>query len=226
MSDPTLTTDQQKLSQVRAEIDALDARILNAIEERAALAAQVAAAKSGQHTFRPGREADLVRNLVASSALPPQLIERIWRQIIAGNLSSQAPLKITIPSSPDMRIAAGFRFGPGVALTEQRSGGEVVGAIANGSSDLGIVPHWDDDATWLDALIAARADGQHVFISAVTPLLEGHGIADGVVLASILPDPSQADVTVTSANGTLALTAGHHPQADGLLGIIQQRHLS
>ncbi|MEK9860607.1 MAG: chorismate mutase, partial [Alphaproteobacteria bacterium] len=67
---PSSSKDQQNLSTVRAEIDRLDRQILSALEERAALASAVLAAKSGQSVFRPGREADLIRRLVALSSLP------------------------------------------------------------------------------------------------------------------------------------------------------------
>ena len=104
-------SDQEKLADIRSKIDALDRQILSAIEERAALASAVVAAKSGQHIFRPGREADLIRGLVAASSLSPQMIEVIWRQMIANNINNQQRLKIAMGDDAEMRSTAAFCFG-------------------------------------------------------------------------------------------------------------------
>lgn len=219
------STNQAQLAHAREEIDALDRLILNAVEQRAAIAAKVASAKAGQHTFRPGREADLVRNLVAESSLSPLLVERIWRQIIAGNLTSQAALTIAIEHDPAVIASASFRFGPAIEANLCADATAVIDAVMHGKSSLGMMRHWDTDPSWLTHLHAARQDGGDVYISSISPFLAGQGFVDTVIIAPILPDPSQADVTLSMADGQLQMTEGHHPDAAGILGVIQRRDL-
>ena len=78
------------------------------------------AAKTGRHVFRPGREADLIRALVASSSLPPLMIEIIWRQMIANNITSQQRLKIAMLDDPAVHAAAGFCFGTAIDSHENK----------------------------------------------------------------------------------------------------------
>ncbi len=231
MSDKSAYTDDERLLEVRAEIDGLDRAILDAIERRAGLAAKVSAAKSGMHTFRPGREADLIRRLIAKSVLPPPLIERIWRQIIGGNLTSQMPLKIAIIDRPEAMAAANFRFGPSAEINRYSSNVDVISAVADGACHLGILPHWTSENTkfeknGFDALIDARANNRDVYISSISPHLSGHGVVDAVIIAQILPDKSAADQTLVAAGSSFTVIEGHQPDATGIIGIIQKRDLS
>lgn len=220
-----LTPEQENLAKVRAEIDALDQVILRAVERRAEFARQVSQAKSFQHTFRPGREADLLRNLLASTKLSPLMIEGIWRHIIAGNLTSQSPLNIATYSSDAVRASVDFRFGQNVTLTMFDDGESVVNAVASGACQLGAVPHWDADSSWLKPLHDQIASGGSVYINTITPFLSGHQIDDAVILAPILPDASAADHTVIIDDEGPKLIQGHDPQASGILGIIQTRDM-
>ena len=224
MTTPS-STNQAQLDHARQEIDALDRLILNAVEQRAAIAATVALAKAGKHTFRPGREADLVRGLVAESSLPPLLVERIWRQIIGGNLTSQAPLTIAIVQDPWVMASASFRFGSAIDANPCDDANMVIDAVVQGKSSLGMMRHWDADTSWLTHLNNARQDGRDVYISSVSPFLAGQGFVDTVIIAPILPDPSQADMTLFMADGQVQMIEGYHPDTAGILGVIQTRDL-
>jgi chorismate mutase len=231
MSDQRPTADDDKLAQVREEIDALDREILEILEKRMAIAAEVAKAKSGHQVFRPGREADLLRKLIFASSLSPHLIERIWRQIIASNLVRQMDLKIGVLNSPTILAATDFRFGLGAVKSYFDSDNDVVAAVSTGQCDLGLVPHWNDGGGWLDALLRTHNKGQQgmaVYINTVTPLLKDHGIDDAVILATALPDPSEADMTLMIDKDSQSITSkdGYHPQMIGVLGMIQKRDLS
>ena len=221
-------SDQEKLADIRSKIDALDRQILSAIEERAALASAVVAAKSGQHIFRPGREADLIRGLVVATSLSPQMIEVIWRQMIANNINNQQRLKIAMGDDAEMRSTAAFCFGVDIDPVIGSSVVDVIDAVAKGDADLGVLPYGQTNPNWLDDL--SRQNGQ-VFIMAVTPFIKGQKIAgtvlkDAVIVARQLPDASQADVTLCVENGTITEHDGYHADADGLVGIIQKRTFS
>ncbi len=221
-------SDQEKLADIRSKIDALDRQILSAIEDRAALASAVVAAKSGQHIFRPGREADLIRGLVAASSLSPQMIEVIWRQMIANNINNQQRLKIAMGDDAEMQSTAAFCFGVAIDQVIGSNAADVIDAVAKGDADLGVLPYGQTNPNWLDDL--SRQNGQ-VFIIGITPFIKGQEIAgtvlkDAVIVARQLPDASQADVTLCVENGTITEHDGYHADADGLFGIIQKRSLS
>ncbi len=221
-------SDQEKLADIRSKIDALDRQILSAIEDRAALASAVVAAKSGQHIFRPGREADLIRGLVAASSLSPQMIEVIWRQMIANNINNQQRLKIAMGDDAEMQSTAAFCFGVAIDQVIGSNAADVIDAVAKGDADLGVLPYGQTNPNWLDDL--SRQNGQ-VFIIGITPFIKGQEIAgtvlkDAVIVARQLPDASQADVTLCVENGTITEHDGYHADADGLVGIIQKRSLS
>ncbi|HKP79275.1 MAG TPA: chorismate mutase, partial [Phenylobacterium sp.] len=91
------------LDAVRQRIDALDTELLRLVDERASLARVVAAAKEaagdgGKFALRPGREAAILRRLVASerNAASPGLIVRIWREMIGDSLSVQGPFHLNV----------------------------------------------------------------------------------------------------------------------------------
>ena len=219
------SSEQIALADVRRQIDALDREILAAIEKRAALAGAVVAAKGGQHIFRPGREADLIRGLVESTRLPPQMIEVIWRQMIANNITRQQRLKIAMLGDDQVKSTASFCFGGAVDQAIKPDAGHVLDAVANNQVDLGVLPHWQDDAGWLEHMQAHQG---RVYIMAVSPLIKGHYVAgqplkDGVIVARQLPDASAADVTLCLADGKLVEHDGYHADADGLIGIFQKR---
>lgn len=222
------SSDQEKLADIRSKIDALDRTILSAIEERTALARAVVAAKSGQHIFRPGREADLMRGLVAATSLPPQMIEVIWRQMIANNINNQQRLKIAMTKDDEMRSIAAFCFGADIDQVIGSGAADVIDAVAKGDADLGVLPYGQDNPDWCDDL--TRCNGQ-VYIMGITPFVEGQEIAgmvlkDAVIVSRQLPDASEADVTLCAENGNIIERDGYHADAEGLVGIIQKRTFS
>ena len=222
------SSEQEKLADIRSKIDALDRQILSAIEERAALASAVVAAKSGQHIFRPGREADLIRGLVKVSSLSPQMIEVIWRQMIANNINNQQRLKIAMGDDAEMRSTAAFCFGAEINPVIGSCAADVIDAVAKGDADLGVLPYGQDNPDWCDDL--TRYNDQ-VYIMGITPFIKGQEIAgtvlkDAVIVARQLPDASQADVTLCVENGKITEHDGYLADADGLIGIIQKRNFS
>jgi chorismate mutase len=143
------------LEDVRARIDAADAELLRLIDERSALAREVAAAKAasgegGRFGLRPGRETQVLRKLLARSrsAARPGLVVRIWRELMADSLSLQGPFHITVWGGRDpgrtMELAR-MRFGtappvrqvarPEEALAAARTlGGVAVAALTPDSA--------------------------------------------------------------------------------------------
>ena len=210
------------LADVRSKIDEMDKQILQLIESRLALASQVVAAKGGRAIFRPGREADVLRGLIASSSLAPQMIEKIWRQIMMSTLNQQAQLRIATLDSAAIHQVIYSRFSAAVMISSFTSGDEMLDAVGGGQVDLGIFPHWRRDPSWLQHLRSYRRQGRNVFISGFTSFFRVGVEEAGVIVTPYRPDASSADVTLIDQGGEIVEIKGHHPDRMGFLGIIQE----
>jgi chorismate mutase len=89
------------LAEVRREIDEIDDRLLALLDERFAAVARVRAAKqaedgAGRAAFRPAREAQVLRRLLARRGqyLPPGLLVRLWRAIMGSATQAQDGLTV------------------------------------------------------------------------------------------------------------------------------------
>lgn len=234
---PDITTDDmaaEELGRLRQQIDLLDDKLLRLLEERIAVAAAVAAAKTAElgtpdkhdvgRLWRPGREAQLLGRLIAASSLPGMLIEGIWRQITTANLQGQTRLRFAMVKAADhladaaIETTVNWRFGPTVPRLECTSHAAAMAALASGEAMLAVMPHWQDDASWLPAL--AAVPGCHIM--AVAPL-HISGLQRLAILGAGLPDPSGNDETlVFTADGKrLESHTGYHPGRKNLAGIIQ-----
>src|SRR5580692_9033436 len=96
---PTQTTEappledgwRPDLSALRARLDELDDNIHDLLMERARVVENVA--RSGKTAaFRPGREASILRRLLArhTGKLPARTLVRMWREMLAGTTAMQA----------------------------------------------------------------------------------------------------------------------------------------
>ena len=95
LADPPPAAD---LAALRAEIDALDDALHDLVMRRVAVVARLAASRAkGEGTpFRPGREAAILRRLLARHAgpLPRAALVRLWRELIGVHTALQAPLTV------------------------------------------------------------------------------------------------------------------------------------
>ncbi len=136
------------LAELRAEIDAIDASILELIERRLAIAARTGQAKAEGRTgdvlnLKPDREADVLSRL-ARRAKPEvrRLTLAMWREIMAAGLASQGAIEVAVwpgadplhsldaarrrfGASPDYRICAQAE----AALDAAQAGGVAVLAL-------------------------------------------------------------------------------------------------
>lgn len=89
------------LAHVRREIDEIDDRLIALLDERFAAVARVRAAKQaedgpGRAAFRPAREAQVLRRLLAKRGkhLPASLLVRLWRSIMGSATQAQDGLTV------------------------------------------------------------------------------------------------------------------------------------
>ena len=206
MSD-TGEGDAQVLARLRDRIDAVDAEMHRLLIERGTVIDALIRTKGTGRpgaAFRPGREADMMRRLVArhQGALPLATVEHIWREIITTFTHMQAPFDVAIDTSVEperMRDLARFVFGFSVALKPVGSPEAVVAAVASAGS-LGLIAR-AAKGLWWRGLVGADKPR----IMALLPFIGADGRpADlpAFVISPPLADPTPPDIAL------FAVTAG------------------
>jgi chorismate mutase/prephenate dehydratase len=137
------------LSQIRVNIDSVDAKIHSLINERAKLAQLVGISKSrdGLSTvdfYRPEREAQVLRMAKARNKGPlrDEEVLRLFREIMSACLAQQEPLKVAYlgPEGTFTQAAVMTHFGHSVRGLALSSIDEVFHEVESGTADFGVVP--------------------------------------------------------------------------------------
>ncbi|MCA9543018.1 MAG: chorismate mutase [Myxococcales bacterium] len=83
MPDPT----PDLIAELRAQVDAVDDRLLAALGERLALARALGDAKAarGLRGRDPARERAIVARLAAQGAVPPDLVSHVWAALFTAS---------------------------------------------------------------------------------------------------------------------------------------------
>jgi chorismate mutase len=136
------------LASLRQEIDRIDEAMHKLLMERGEIIDRLIAAKQTQESgsaFRPAREAEMMRRLVARhrGILPLDTAESIWRVIIATFTYVQAPFSVHADLSAGeamMRDSARFHFGFTVPFVPHIGAAVAVAAVSSSKGDLALVP--------------------------------------------------------------------------------------
>src|SRR5262249_30454340 len=139
------------LASLRQEIDRIDEAMHKLLMERGEIIDRLIAAKQTQESgsaFRPAREAEMMRRLVARhrGILPLDTAEIIWRVIIATFTYVQAPFSVHADLSAGeamMRDSARFHFGFTVPFVPHLGAASAVAAVSSSKGDLALVPAFD-----------------------------------------------------------------------------------
>ncbi len=105
----------QGLDALRAEIDRIDDDILELIERRLAVSLDIAARKETARDLhlkvRPRRQREVLERLQGRARrAPPELVDQVWREIMAHSLQSQARTELVLaPSSQPELLEARVR---------------------------------------------------------------------------------------------------------------------
>ena len=88
----------KSLEDLRRDIDAVDDAIHDLIMRRTALVHAVRATKSDGLALRPGREAVILRRLLARhrGAFPRPVLVRIWRELMGAMVRLQGPFSVAV----------------------------------------------------------------------------------------------------------------------------------
>jgi chorismate mutase len=190
------------LPALRAELDRIDDGLHDLLRQRAEIVERVA--RTGKPAaFRPGREAAIIRRLLArhSGNLPRLTLLRIWREMLAGTTSMQSPFVVAVAASTtgdSLTQLAREHFGALTPLRVQGSAGQALNEVHNSNAAVAVLPFPLEDAApreiWWGALL--RLD-QRLFVNARLPFWaprpEGAPTAQALVVASTPPDPSGDD---------------------------------
>lgn len=132
-----------ELQQLRAEIDRLDAEILERLSARARCARRVGEIKSGP-LYRPEREAQVLRNIAEKNPGPlsNEAVQRVFREIMSWCLGLEQPFRVAHlgPEGTFSEAAAWKHFGGAPILLPLQSFDEVFHAVETGAVEYGVVP--------------------------------------------------------------------------------------
>lgn len=186
----------EDLNQLRRDIDCLDNEILQALVKRMKLSDRVISSKNGIAAFRPGREAALLRQLVAKSkalgeGLAPEAILGIWRQIMAASLIRQNGAVACAVHIKVMPVLA-WHMGSTILPMINNQLAPLIDAVASGQCQYALVPASDD----LEILLACLDQYQELKIIAQTPLYEMPAVPPAFIIANYLPDRSGDDISL------------------------------
>lgn len=197
--------DDSDLASLRAELDQLDDAIQDLLIRRAEVVQRVAATKpAGVIALRPGREAAILRRLLARhrGGLPPQSIVRIWRELLAATTGMQGRFAIAVCDTDPGRAftqLAREHFGALTPLTSHRSPAQSVAEVSAGRASLAVLPLPSDTESvaeaWWTALLQKDEPRIHVIarLPFYRPRPEGAPAVQALVVAAIAPDPSGDD---------------------------------
>jgi chorismate mutase len=192
------------IAALRAEIDALDDSLHDLLMRRAEVVARLASsgAKGNGPAIRPGREAVILRRLLArhTGKLPRTALVRLWRELLAATTSMQAPLSVAawLPDS-GLEVLRGH-LGLAAPVTRCRDDAAALAACTRGEVELVALPA---AGRWWRTHFPSR-----LFVTARLPF---HGTAATTVflLSPTPPDPSGDDRTLVrvAASGERGLAA-------------------
>jgi chorismate mutase/prephenate dehydratase len=186
-----MSTEEQRLAPLREKIDALDAKILDLLTQRAQAAQEVGDIKGGfsSPVFRPERERQVVTKLqeINQGPLLPDGIAAIWREVMSACRALEARQTIAYlgPVGTFSEQAAQNYFGHSIVGLPCNSLDEVFKAVEKGSAQFGIVPVENSSEGAISRTLDLLLDSpMHISGEVVLPihhhLLTKSGNLDGV----------------------------------------------
>ena len=184
---------------LRAEIDAIDDAMHDLLMRRSAVVGRLAGsrAKGTGSPLRPGREAAVLRRLLARHAGPlgRARIVRIWREIFMASTAIQGAFSVAVFAPDDEAAQAREHFGPITPLRVHPTPARALSAVSEGEASVAVLPlpaegEEAETAWW------ARLDVPRLQVVARLPFLSGQDGVGALVVAPVPPDPSGHDRTL------------------------------
>jgi chorismate mutase/prephenate dehydratase len=135
------------LDELRLAIDQVDARLMQALIERAHLVQQVGRAKQSTNTptYAPHREQQVLAKVLAQNTGPlsDRTIEAIYRELMSGSFSLERPMRVGYLGPPGSfsHVAAIRHFGSSIELDDLHQIDHVFEEVAAKRCTYGLVPY-------------------------------------------------------------------------------------
>ena len=206
-----MNSDMRTLDELRGEIDRIDDSIHDLLMHRAEVSGQIAKAKkpaTGANgapvsALRPAREAMILRRLLAkhTGEMPPRVLVRIWREIIAASLRVQSKFHLHVyapDNQPGFVDLAHDHFGSFTPVRLHTRPSLVVHACAEEPLSLGIVPLPEIEEpgpSWWAQLAPAGEKGPRV-VAKLPFAQDGDDALSAYAIGTVEHEPSGEDTTL------------------------------
>ena len=195
---PPADPKDAELAALRVELDRLDDVLHDTLMARAEVVAQVGALKGGVGLLRPGREASILRRLLArhQGRLKPLSIVRIWRELLAGTTSMQGAFAIAVcDADGGLAFLAREHFGALTPHRIHRSAAQALAEVMAGTVSAAVLPFPAEEGegrSWWTSLISQDQKRLHIVarLPIWSPRPDGTPRVEALVVAANPPDPS------------------------------------
>lgn len=185
-----------KLSELRDALDGLDNEMIALLVRRFEISAQVAAAKNGDVTFRPGREAAILRRLqVSAPSLDPAMLLGIWRYIFTASVAQQKG-NLRVAAHVGAGATAQWHLANSVDVDIYEDANALLASMLAGEFDYVFVPV--AAGAQIGAFMMAN-DGLNIV--AKTPFFEVPGLNPCYIIGAHQADASELDANIYAVAG-------------------------
>ncbi len=196
-------TSKELLEHLRAKIDRIDRAMHRLVVTRSEIALQIGRTKNSTLPLRPGREAFILRKLVAltPAGTPVEPLVRIWRELMGISVQLQGALRLAVwapAATYEVCALARSHFGQEVSLVVHQRFGDLLAMMESCPSTVGIVPTTGTvmkSPWWLQLCQVKNAPR----IIARLPFVQPKNLLseqDAFVIAPVVADPSGQDRTL------------------------------
>ncbi|MBR0649152.1 chorismate mutase [Roseomonas terrae] len=224
---PALPPAAPEIAALRAEIDAIDDAMHDLLMERSQVVGRLAGsrAKGSGSPLRPGREAVVLRRLLArhTGPLGRDRIVRIWREVFMASTAIQGAFSVAVFSADahaDEARLTREHFGPITPVRLHPTPFRALAAVSDGEASVAVLPMPSEgdpaETAWWALLDAPRLQ-----VVARLPFMAANDGAGALVVAPTPPDPSGEDRTLVllEAANRVSRTAIAHTLAEAGLSV-------
>src|SRR6476660_1431764 len=143
---PPESTDPASLEPLRKQIDALDAKIVQLLNDRARVVVEIGKLKqqNNEPIYAPDREKAVLQKVrgLNKGPLPDRCLEAVYRELMSGSFALEKPLRIGYlgPAGSFSHGAAVKKFGSSVEYVPLADIPSVFEEVVRGHCDYGMVP--------------------------------------------------------------------------------------
>ena len=197
-----------KIEDIRVEIDRVDKMLLSLIAERLALAGAVRRAKSGARVWRPSREESHIRELAAATEdTPPELVSRIWAELMSASLAIQGPMTLHMALEGDaleVWTLVRDRFGAAIPAMSYPTASSALAAAYADPEGVAVLPSPGGMNTWWTALGPKGAmPDLHILSGLPRTGNDDWPRAVAVATADVLPSGADQTLLIGDLNTTI-----------------------